>query len=73
MDDLKNARKFLEEAAKYEPNEGVIYEHLGEIDAKLEKYDQAIKWFKKALSSRLEKADKSRVESRLKELERKLD
>src|SRR5690606_35120944 len=58
----------LLEAAKAQPKEGVIFEHLGDLKKVTKNLEEAIEYYKKALSVDLEDKDRERVSKKLEEL-----
>lgn len=62
------ALPLLLEAAKAQPKEGVIYEHLGDLKKITKKVTEAIAFYEKALSVDLEEKDRKRVVQKLEEL-----
>lgn len=67
LEDYKKAEEYLLMAVKYQPSEGVIYEHLAEVEIVNKNYDKAISYFEKALKTRLNEADRTRIEKRYNE------
>ncbi|MDB2447197.1 tetratricopeptide repeat protein [bacterium] len=64
----KKAEQALLKAAKSQPNEGVIYEHLAEIEIEREAFEKAFVYFEKALKARLSPKDRDRVKKRYHEV-----
>jgi tetratricopeptide (TPR) repeat protein len=68
LEDYVNAEKYLLEAAKYQPNEGVIFEHLAEVELKKGNPKKSLEYFKDALEKRLDSRDKERIFKRYQEI-----
>ncbi len=66
--DYKKALSLLEEALRIVPDEGVILEHLADVHLAIGNKDKALEFYAKALASRLENRDKSRIEAKRKKL-----
>ncbi len=61
------ALPILEKAAKIEPKEGVILEHLADVKAKKGDKTGARALYEQALKQELEAKDKERIEKKLKD------
>lgn len=63
------AQKILIKANDLSPNEGVILEHLGDVERKIGSVEKALQYYKKAIQGRIEKRDRSRVESKIEQIQ----
>lgn len=71
---LADSLTFLTKAAKIEPEEGVIFEHIGDILSRLEKWQEARKSYEAALTkSSLDAKDRTRIEAKLETLKKRKD
>lgn len=66
--DYKKALALLEEALRMVPDEGVILEHLADVHLAMGNKSAALEFYAKALASRLENRDKTRIEAKRKKL-----
>jgi predicted negative regulator of RcsB-dependent stress response len=65
--DLEKALTLLEQAAKLEPKEGVIFEHLGDVKKAKGDRKTAHALYDQALHTTLEPKDRERIEKKLKD------
>jgi tetratricopeptide (TPR) repeat protein len=62
---LKEAERYLSDAARRNPTSATIQEHLGDLFQKLGQQEKAVASWRKALSLAAEAADTARIKAKL--------